>query len=338
MRIKVEAVDPGTLQAIRDITAVVEASSSNVIEQDISSDIVYSGKIGYAGNATWIAGLVRVSAEHDDGSTDVLGTFFATPDAGTHKGNLYLGEVQLDGVLLGLKSARTTSTYVAGRGTNAIDVIRDACAQAGRATSIDSDLAAGRYAETIIYEAGTDWLTICLEAAERSGMRLTQDRMGYVSVEPIAANRGQRQVWNVAPGATDIVSEISRTDATYSSATRVIATYGDAENTIAATAEAERGPYDAQTSGRRRDVSISVSDMIVPSIAELTSRAQQELDKQLGSDEWSFDCLYRIANAGDAATIYDATEHTQLDGIVSHTSISLDGLLSMSVSVQGRAQ
>lgn len=335
MRIRVDAIDPGTMQAIRDITAVVESSSSNVVEQDISDDLVYSGRIAYAGNATWLAGLVRISAEHDDGSVDVLGTFFATPDAGQHTGTLYRGDVQLDGVLIALQSTLTTATYVAGRGTNAIDVIRDGCAAAGRATSIDSNLAAGRYAETIVYEAGTDWLTICTEAAERSGMRLTQDRMGYVAVEPIDANRAERQIWNAAARVTDITSEITRSDARYAAATRVIATYGDAENSIAATAESERGPHDAQTSGRKRDVAISVSDMVIPSIAELTARAQEELDRQLGSDEWSFDCLYRIANAGDAATIYDPNEQAQLDGIVSHMSISLDGLLRMSVSVQG---
>lgn len=338
MRLIVHAIDPASMQPIRDITDLI-SSETGSIERSLDSDIPESGEVHFAGLSSWLANLIRITAIDDDtGAEHVLGTFFATPSEVQRVHGLIAGTIHLDGTLLALSSTMLPSTYVATTGMASQQVIIDMCRIAGRAERITQHTLAGnaRYAEPTFYEAGTPVLDICKEAAEKAGIRLASDRDGYVIIKPIEADGAKWQRWTTSPSSTDIISDIDMGLAWMQSPTRVIATYSDSDVTLSATASIEDSPMDASSRGRHIDSHVSITDLGAPSLLALRGEAEKALAQQQQQDVvWQFESLFRDFDAGAPAQVVDIDDSIVLDGRVSNLTISLDAMMTMSVTVRG---
>ena len=331
-RLKVEAIDPGTMRAFRDITPLV-SSSGGSIEIDNSNELHTSGTLKYVGIDTWLSSLMRVNMINDDGSNHCLGTFFATPKDAERTGRLIQGELQLDSTLLALSSTLLPSTYVATIGATAKSVIADMCRIAGRAALIDTGGGA-RYGEPVFFEAGTSCLSVAQEAAAKAGFLLSTDKLGYIILNSRTPNPGEAERWTTASG-TDITSIIKKSTSWVSSPTRVIATYNDSENTISASASIPESELDAATRGRHIDATVNITDMLTPDIVSLRNEATKAIQAQQIDSEWSFTSLMRDTDAGVPCKVIDIDQNEMLTGIVSHITIKLDELLTMDVTVRG---
>lgn len=322
-----QSVDSGSLSPLRDITTLIDVSESAELTYDIDSDVACSGSFSFAGNSTLLAQLVRIVLVRDDGSTEPLGTFFADITDSSRVGVLVRGKVELEGVLAALRDTCAPTAYVVPGGTSAVAVIRDVCAQVGRPTAIPDDLSGGSYAECIIYEAGTPWLTVAQEAAGRCGMLLTQDRMGFIVLREQGADTRE---WTLAPGATSMTSLISKEISNSGEPTRVVATWSNADNALCAVADAPvRGAHP-------RDFHLSVSDIENPSVSVLTALAEQELEAQSGQTaEWKLEMLYEPVEVGATADITDLVDPSRLVGTITSITFSLLPVLTMQLTIRG---
>lgn len=336
MRLIAEDIDPSTMKAIRDITDLIAYDDSSYVLTSTSAELVTSGEISFVGDSQWSIPIVRLFRQADDEAKICLGTFFATPKEIAGGGGLITGKIQLDGMLLALSSTRLSSTYIAASGATASQVISDMCRISGRPTNLSPEVGDHRYAAPVFYEAGSTCLSVAQEAAERSGVVLGSDTMGFITIESTTPNQGLLQTWTTSPSQTDIVSEVSKSLSWVTSPTRIIATYNDSDVTIAASASIGPSSRDATTSGRHIDETISLSDMTSPSIATLKAAAEKALKAQYGQDEWSFQTLWRDDMfAGVPARIYDP-EHSQvMDGVVTQVRTSLTDLMTQEVTVRG---
>lgn len=340
MRLKVEAVDPASMQAVRDITDLISSEAGH-IDRSLDADIPETGELHFAGMAAWLANLVRITAIDDrDDTAYVLGTFFATPSDVKRVQSLLTGTIHLDGTLLALSSTLLPSTYVATTGMTCQQVIMDMCRIAGRAERIAQCASAGnaRYSEPTFYEAGTSVLDICKEAATKANLRLASDREGYIIIRPTEPDGGQWQLWTTSATDTDIISEIDKGLAWMQSPTRVIATYSDSEVTLSASAAIENSPMDADTRGRHIDAHVNVTDLASPSLISLRSEAEKALAQAQADVVWKFDSLFRDFDAGVPARVWEIDDSIILDGEVSNVSITLDAMMTMSVTVRGETR
>lgn len=340
MRIRVDAVDPASMAAVRDITDLISSEAGH-IERSSDADIPETGEIHFAGMASWLANLVRISAIDDDaGAEYVLGTFFATPSEVKRVQNLLTGTIHLDGTLIALSSTLLPSTYVATTGMDCQQVIMDMCRIAGRAERIAQCASAGnaRYSEPTFYEAGTSVLDICKEAATKANIRLASDREGYIIIRSNEPDGGQWQMWTTSATETDIISPIDKGLAWLQSPTRVIATYTDSEVTLSASAAIENSPMDADTRGRHIDAHVSVTDLASPSLIALRGEAEKALAQSQADVVWKFDSLFRDFDAGVPAQVWEMDDGIVLDGKVANVSITLDAMMTMSVTVRGETR
>lgn len=329
MKLIVESVDPGSLDPIRDITPIVDVSSSASASFDLDSDVTCSAEFGFVGNASAIGDVVRVSIIDDTGMSDTLVTGFASVIAAERIGKFETGKVEIEGMLAALRDTCAPQAYIVPGGTSAASVITDVCSQLGRPTAIPEDFGAGSYAQCIVYEAGTTWLTVAKEAAARCGMRLTQDRMGFITLAP-TGTATEEVSWTLAAGATDITTRIEKTTPADPSPTRVVATWSSADKSLAASADAPvRGAHP-------RDVHLDVSDIENPSIPVLAALAQQELDRQSQQEsEWKFSTLYRRIEVGTQALVTDLIDTSVMTGTITHIEFDMLPVLTMSVVVRG---
>ena len=330
--LRVEAVDPGTMRAVRDITPLV-SSEGGVIERDDSNELRVSGSIRYAGISAWLSSLMRVSIADDDGHVTVLGTFFATPKDCQRVGNLLQGELQLDSTLLALSSTLLPSTYVATIGATTKSVVEDMCRIAGRPALIEHG-GGGRYGEPVFFEAGTSCLSVAQDAVSKTSLILSVDRLGYITLVPSKPNPGEYESWTTSPG-TDITSMISKSTSWVSSPTRVIATYDDSDTTLSASASIAESELDAASRGRHIDATVSITDMLTPNLVTLQDEAQKALASNRIDSEWQFSSLIRDVDAGAPCRVTDINQHQRIDGIISHITIRLEELLTMDVTVRG---
>lgn len=329
MRLLVESVDPGSLEPIRDITPIVDASADASVSLDLESDVCMSGSLGFIGNEAAVSPVIRVSLTDDDGLTTPVATGFARVSERMHFGTLGTGRIELEGLLAALRDTCAPYAYVVPGGTSAASVIRDVCAQVGRPTAIPDDFGAGSFTQCIIYEAGTPWLTVAQEAAARCDMRLVQDALGFITLAATGDAAGETS-WMMAAGATDITSRIEKSQPEDSSPTRVVATWSSADKALTASADA------AQRGVHPRDVHLDVSDMETPSVSVLQGLAQQELSRLSSQEvEWKFEALYRPEQLGTRARITDLLDPGTLDGVITSIELSLLPVLTMSVVVRG---
>lgn len=331
MRILVQTIDPGTLTPIRDISAIVDISANASLSFDIDSDIFCSGSIGFSGNGSLVENaLIRLSRVTDT-EIDVLGTFFADTSGAERIGSLLVGELELEGILAELRDTCTPVAYVCAANVPCIDIIRDACQTLGRPTAIPDTLSSASFSETIIFEAGTSWLQICSEAAERCSMRLSQDALGFVTLEQDPP-QGAFTSWSLAPGDTDILGKIEKTAARKSAPTRIVATWSGSGNAISAT-------VDAPARGlRKRDQHVSVSDLPEASVAVLTDIAREELEKASGlQDEWKFTALFKRVVCGAPCEVFDMVDSGKISGVVASIELELFPALAMTVTIRGEA-
>lgn len=338
MNLRVEAVDPASMRPIRDITDLV-SSEAGSIERSADADIPESGELHFAGMASWLSNLIRLTAS-DENASYTLGTFFATPSEVKRVRNLLTGTIHLDGTILGLSSTLLPSTYVATVGMSCQQVIIDMCRIAGRAERIVQTSAAGdaRYTEAIFYEAGSSVLDVCKEAAAKAGIVLASDREGYIIIKPSTPDGGDWQSWTTSPSDTDIISEIDKSLAWMQSPTRVIATYTDSDVTLSASASIENSAMDASTRGRNIDANVNISDLPAPSIQALRAEALKALAQSQADAVWQFDSLFRDFDAGVPARVWEIDDNIVLNGVVSSVSISLDAMMTMSVTVRGETR
>lgn len=340
MRLKVAAVDPASMQAVMDITDLISSEAGH-IDRSLDADIPDTGELHFAGMASWLANLVRISAIDDDaGEEYLLGTFFATPSEVKRVESLLTGTIHLDGTLLALSSTMLPSTYVATTGMTCQQVIMDMCRIAGRAERISQYSASGnsRFTEPTFYEAGTSILDICKEVATKASLRLTSDREGYIIIRPTEPDGGQWQLWTTSPSASDIISGIDKSLAWVKSPTRVIATYSDSEVTLSASASISNSPLDADTRGRNIDTHVSVTDLASPSLISLRGEAEKALSQSQADVVWKFDSLFRDFDAGVPAQVLALDDEIILDGKVSDVSITLNAMMTMSVTVRGQTR
>lgn len=329
MRIVFESVDPGSLEPVRDITPIIDSSEQASVSLDLDSDIGCSAQFGFVGNQAAIGNAVRISLVDDAGISETLITGFADVTESERMGKFETGSVELEGMLAALRDTCAPQAYVVPGGTSAASVINDICAQLGRPTAIPSDFGAGSYAQCIVYEAGTPWLTVAKEAAARCGMRLTQNRMGFVTLMP-TGTAAEEEHWLLSPGSTEIITRIEKTTPAEPSPTRVVATWSSADKSLAASADAPvRGSHP-------RDVHLDVSDIEDPSTAVLAALAQQELDRQSQQEsEWKFSVLYRSVDVGSIARITDLIDQSVMTGTITHIEFDMLPVLTMSVVVRG---
>lgn len=335
MRLIAESVDPSTLRANRDITSIIAYDTSGYIATSTSAELVSSGEISFVSDTMWSIPMIRLFRDSGRDGRACLGTYFATPKKIEGAGGVISGKIQLDGPLLALSSTRLPTTYVAASGATTSQVIADMCRISGRPSNLKKEIGDHRYASPVFYEAGTTCLSVAQEAAERSGVALGSDPLGFITIASSTPDSGRRQSWTTSPSQTDITSEVSRSLALITSPTRVIATYNDSDTTLSASASICPSSRDAMTSGRHIDETISVSDMTIPSIATLLAAAQKSLRAKSGQDEWSFTTIWRDIVAGVPATIYDPEHGQVMDGIVVQVKTFLSDMLTQEVTVRG---
>lgn len=332
--LRFEAIDPSSMQPVRDITALIDADADSYIERSTANELLCSGRIGYAGLSTWLASLIRIYADDGNGQT-CLGTFFATPTDCQHVGKLIKGTIQLDSPLLAMSSTLLPSLYVAGNGASSATVIADMCRLSGRAKRLTPSLGASRYAEPIFYEPGVSCLQVAQEAAARSGLVIGVDRLGFITTSPARPDAGSMEIWTTSPSSTDIISDIQKTSSWYTSPTRVIATYTGTDTTISASASIPASERDAQTRGRHVDATVTISDISSPSPSVLRGEAQKALGEMTVDYEWKFDAAFRDCDAGVPCKVTDLLAGETLTGIVSDVRVSLTPLLPVSLTLRG---
>lgn len=329
MKLIFESVDPGSLEAIRDVTPIIDVATGASVSFDLDSDVTCSAEFGFVGNQSALGDVVRVSIVDDTGLSETLVTGFVTITSAERMGKFETGKVEIEGMLAALRDTCAPHAYIVPGGTSAASVITDVCSQVGRPTAIPDDFGAGSYAQCIIYEAGTPWLTVAQEAAARCDMRLTQDRMGFITLAPTGA-AAEEVSWTLAPGATDITTRIEKASPANPSPTRVVATWSSADKSLSASADSPvRGAHP-------RDVHLDVSDIEDPSVAVLAALAQQELDRQSQQEsEWKFSALYRRIEVGSRALVTDLIDPSVMTGTLTHIEFDMLPVLTMSVVVRG---
>lgn len=328
MRIHFEAVDIGTMRPVRDITPIITTDDA-YIQQDLDSDVVVTGQAGFAGARCWLSAPIRVSISHD-GVTEVLATCWPTiKSVELVTRDVLRGTIQLDGMLSALDSTLLPTTYAIASGAKASQVIADMCSLAGIQSSIDPGVGDARYSDTIFYDVATSAMEVAQDAAERAGVRLTCDRLGYVTTAPKVSEASEAEF---VAGSTqsDIISEIDKSMSFLTSPTRVIASYTDNDTSIFTTIMAP----DAELRGRNYDVDLSVSDLPAPDVEMLRVIAQEALAEQ-SQETWGFSCLHREADAGDAVIVTDHRSHERLSGVIQSIRTSLSGLCQQDVTVRG---
>lgn len=328
MRIKFEAIDIGTMRPVRDITPIITTDEAYV-QQDLDSDVVVTGQAGFAGARCWLSAPIRVSISHD-GVTEVLATCWPTiKSVELVTRDVIRGTIQLDGMLAALDSTLLSTTYAIASGTRASEVISDMCSIAGIQSSIDPLIGDARYGDTIFYDVATSAMEVAQDAAAKAGIRLTCDRLGYVITAPKVAEASEAE-FIAGSTQSDIISEIDKSMSFLTSPTRIIASYTDNDHSIFTTIMAP----DAELRGRTYDVDLSVSDLPAPDVEMLRVIAQEALAEQ-SQETWSFACLHREADAGDAVIVTDYRSHERLTGTIQSIRTSLSGLCEQDVTVRG---
>ena len=328
MRIQFEAVDIGTMRPVRDITPIITTDDA-YIQQDIDSDVVVTGQAGFAGARCWLSAPIRVSISHD-GVTEVLATCWPTiKSVELMTREVIRGTIQLDGMLAALDSTLLPTTYAIASGARASQVIADMCSLAGVQSSIDPLIGDARYGDTIFYDVATSAMEVAQDAAAKAGVRLTCDRLGYIVTAPRISEASETE-FIAGSTQSDIISDITKSMSFLTSPTRVIASYTANNQSIFTTVMAP----DAELRGRNFDMDLSVSDLPAPDVSMLRVIAEQALSEQ-SQETWSFSCLHREADAGDAVIITDHRSNERLVGTIQSIRTSLSGLCEQDITVRG---
>lgn len=330
MRLVVEAVDPSSLIAVRDITALVSADDGYV-ESSSSAELITSGEIKFGGYETWVSAMIRITALDGDIAMP-LGTFFATPQDVARSGSLISGTIHLDGPLLALSTTLLDSTYVAASGATSLTVIRDMCRISGRQDKISESDGNYRFADATFYEAGTSCLRVAQDAATRAGLALGADALGFITATRSSSVSGALARYDLD---TTIMGSINKGNSLYQVPSRVIATYQSSGTTLSASASLIADPQDASTRGRHVDKAISVGSMDVPSLGALVAEAQRQLDAEQASVEWAFDTLFQDVQAGTPAIVHDDASSETLIGRIVSVRTTLDAMMSQHLVVRG---
>jgi len=328
MRIQFEAVDIGTMRPVRDITPIITTDDAYV-QQDLDSDVVVTGQAGFAGARCWLSAPIRVSISHD-GGTEVLATCWPTiKSVELMTREVIRGTIQLDGMLAALDSTLLPTTYAIASGARASQVIADMCSLAGVQSSIDPLIGDARYGDTIFYDVSTSAMEVAQDAAAKAGVRLTCDRLGYIVTAPRISESSETE-FIAGSTQSDIISDITKSMSFLTSPTRVIASYTSNNKSIFTTVMAPN----AELRGRNFDMDLSVSDLPAPDVGMLRVIAEQALSEQ-SQETWSFSCLHREADAGDAVIITDHRSHERLVGTIQSIRTSLSGLCEQDITVRG---
>ena len=331
--VRFDAVDRGTLASVRDITPIITVDDGAYIEQSLGSAIFTSGEASFAGSRSWLNQLIRVSVCDDDGTQEVLGTFFPTlTDLALVTREVVAGKLRLDGTLVALQDTLLPTSYAISSGASSIDVITDMCRLAGVQANLDPAEGNYRFTDSIFYDVGESALNVASEAAELANIRLLSDRLGYVTARGNMSFRGGARFVS-GSSDTDVVSEISKSFSFLTSPTRLIASYSSSDRTLFTTIDAT-GSQDAETRGRNFDTSISVNSLPVESLEALRIVAQDALREQM-EETWSFSCLHRLMDAGDLAQVRDFDADELLDGTIQSVKTYLSGLCEQEVTIKG---
>lgn len=334
MKLHVEAVDPFTLSAVRDVTGITDLGESTLTWDE--SDMGATGHLKYAGNRAFTRYLLRISADTSRG-TIALGTYFAIPGDVKFVGEIMTGTLDLSSPLLGLSSTLTTSAYALNAGTTATSVITLAGRRCGRQVEIPSRYGEYRYADTIIYEAGTPWLQIAQEAAASMNARLVCDELGRVSIT--RPRLSETLHLTTQPGVTTLIANIEKTSSFATSPSRIIASYSDNNSQLEAVVNTRPLFREDQASGRHIDQVLSIRDLADPSYRGLLSAAREQAAASIAvEDEWTVKTtLADIAGTqpGDRVEVIDVSAHERFVGVVAEISTSLDPLLTTTVNMRG---
>lgn len=327
-RIRIERVDPFTL-ASRG--AYDDATTGGSITWDASDEGRVSGSLPFLGELPGRGDMLRVMREDDTGAIRPLATCFWRYDGRLGAG-AQAGELSLISPLVALSGALTDAPYVIAAGARSQQVIEDICRRAWRPLTIASTTGDARYEVPVVYDVGTPLSKIAQDAAAAAGLIVSVDEWGFVTLVDQAAAASWS--WTDMPGVGSILGRIDRSTSFFDSPTAVIASWGDSDESVSATATLS-GERSAQALGRRIESRIDVQGAAGASYPALLGIAERQLAALDVTESWRFASEFTEARIHERATITSTAEGATLSGVIQHIEMSLDGLTSCSIQVNG---
>lgn len=313
--LRVLMVDPRNLSTVRGELQGVEPTGTLMLDyySDLRMKATISTSVPADETDGWdnTAALRLIHDVYVDDTvvlSETLGTLLVVDSRPwTEQNDVRTTQYNLCSMLYGLDSAVPAGNFTAGKGGMAHTLMQKVCDSTSRKLKLVGSPRDYKFGGTVVYPAGTRYLSIMFDLADRAKNRLSVDELGYVTVKTYVTPSKVSQSWEADRYDDMFIDPLEGDDMTLSQPGRVVVVAKQNNSQITASSLAPSGSRTREgVRGYRIDSVHELTDMSPFSKARAQTLADQYVESELASrDEIKHGMRYRPLREGDVELLSD---------------------------------